>query len=173
MAGRSVDEEVLHVALADEAATLRCGAAAAPHVHPGDVLLLVGDLGLGKTTWMRGLASGLSVDPAEIRSPTFALVMEHTRSDGGGILLHADLYRAGSDEVAQLGLLDVIGASDVVAAIEWPGPLATQLRGLPVWTLHWHVGRAGADRVVAIRPPPGRSAALAAALQSMLRAAVG
>ena len=149
------------IALADEAATVECGVRIGALVEPGDVILLIGDLGVGKTTWMRGLASRLAVDPALIRSPTFALIMEHERGDGSGTLLHADLYRADAQDLESLGLFELLGAPDVVAAIEWPEALLTHLRGLPVWTLRWRHGSAGdgMSRVVELRAPLGRATA--------------
>jgi tRNA threonylcarbamoyladenosine biosynthesis protein TsaE len=86
----------------------------------GDVLLLTGDLGAGKTTFVRGLAGGLGLDGGEVTSPTFTLVHEHR---GGRLALyHADLYRLDAAGAADLGL-DEIGAGDGVLAVEWPDRL--------------------------------------------------
>ncbi len=86
----------------------------------GAVLLLTGDLGAGKTTFVRGLAEGLGLDGGEVSSPTFTLVHEHR---GGRLALyHADLYRLDAAEAADLGL-DEVGAADGVLAIEWPDRL--------------------------------------------------
>lgn len=85
----------------------------------GEVLALVGDLGSGKTTFVRGLAEGLAIDPGLVYSPTFTLVAEHL---GRIPLRHVDLYRlpepVGFHEAEEIGLDDVI-ASAGVAAIEW------------------------------------------------------
>jgi tRNA threonylcarbamoyladenosine biosynthesis protein TsaE len=89
----------------------RLGAA----LRAGDVLLLSGDLGAGKTTLTRGIARGLGVE-APVKSPTFAL---HLRYPGRVRLDHLDLYRV--TEVAdldELGLDDTIGR-DGVAVVEW------------------------------------------------------
>ncbi len=162
------------VVLADEEATVRCGAAVGALVRPGDVIALIGDLGVGKTTWMRGLASRLGVDPSAIRSPTFALVMEHARADDAGLLLHADLYRATAAELPQLGLFDAVGQPDVVAAIEWPEALLPQLRGLPLWTLRWRPADAAdaghePGRRVEVAAPRDRATALATVLGDLVR----
>ena len=60
-------------------------------LQAGDVLLLSGNLGAGKTAFVRGLAAGLGIDPEEVSSPTFTLIHEYR---GGRLrLYHADLYR--------------------------------------------------------------------------------
>ena len=112
-------EDATQAIARDLAATLR----------PGDVVLLSGDLGAGKTTFVRGLAEGLGIDPAEVSSPTFTLVHEYR---GGRLTLyHADLYRLGRTATEDLGL-EEIGARDGVLAIEWPDRLSHDLEGARV-----------------------------------------
>lgn len=77
-------------------------------------MLLYGDLGAGKTAFVRGLARGLEIDPEAVSSPTFVILQEYR---GPLTLYHADLYRLEPAGVADLGLDDV--ASDGVLAIEW------------------------------------------------------
>ena len=81
----------------------------------GDVLLLTGDLGAGKTTFVRGLARGLGVSIG-VKSPSFAI---HLRYPGSLPLHHLDLYRLGSSrDLSELGLEDVL-ERDGVTVIEW------------------------------------------------------
>ncbi|HEX6487696.1 MAG TPA: tRNA (adenosine(37)-N6)-threonylcarbamoyltransferase complex ATPase subunit type 1 TsaE [Candidatus Dormibacteraeota bacterium] len=84
----------------------------------GDLLLLVGDLGAGKTTFVRGLARGLGV-AGDVQSPTFQLVRVHA---GRPALAHVDLYRlSDSAELADLGLDELLDEGVVV--VEWGGRL--------------------------------------------------
>jgi len=92
----------------------------------GDVLLLSGDLGSGKTVFVRGLAAGLGIDPSVVSSPTFTIVHEYR---GGRLTLyHADLYRLERTAAEDIGL-DEMGVRDGVLAIEWPDRLTHELPG--------------------------------------------
>jgi len=94
---------------------------------PGDVVLLSGDLGAGKTAFVRGLAQGLDIDPDHVSSPTFTLVHEY---HGARLTLyHADLYRLERAATDDLGLEEAV---DGVLAIEWPERLAHPLDGIAV-----------------------------------------
>jgi tRNA threonylcarbamoyladenosine biosynthesis protein TsaE len=98
-----------------ESETAAVGRNLAAHLQPGDIVLLYGDLGAGKTAFVRGLAEGLGIDPTDVSSPTFTIIQEYR---GGRVpLLHVDLYRLESKEVADLGL-DELGEG-VVVAVEW------------------------------------------------------
>jgi tRNA threonylcarbamoyladenosine biosynthesis protein TsaE len=103
----------------DAAATRALGRALGQVAGRGAVILLVGDLGAGKTTFAQGLALGLGVT-ADVVSPSFALVREYEGVAGGPRLVHMDFYRlGGAPEVRDLGLDDYFDGDDVVA-IEWP-----------------------------------------------------
>jgi len=106
--------------------TERLAETLASELRGGDVVLLSGPLGAGKTAFVRGLARGLGVDPDEVSSPTFTLVHEYR---GGRLrLFHADLYRLGTAAAEDLGL-DELGIRDGVLAIEWPDRLGHAFRG--------------------------------------------
>ena len=99
-----------------EAETRAIAAALAPTLTPGAVVLLSGDLGAGKTAFVRGLAEGLGIDPDEVTSPTFTLVHEYR---GGRLpLIHVDLYRLDRAELDEVGL-DQDLAVKGVTAVEW------------------------------------------------------
>ena len=102
-----------------EAETTAAGRELAAALQPGAVVLLSGDLGAGKTAFVRGLAAGLGIDPGEVSSPTFTLVQEYR---GGRLTLyHVDLYRLQPREVDDLGLDEL--TEEGVTAIEWPDRL--------------------------------------------------
>jgi tRNA threonylcarbamoyladenosine biosynthesis protein TsaE len=91
----------------------------------GDVLILSGDLGAGKTTFTQGLARGIGIDEP-VTSPTFVISREHPNPHGGPGLVHVDAYRLGSSlELDDLDLEADLEHSVVV--VEWGGGLAEGL----------------------------------------------
>ena len=95
----------------------------ARRLRAGDVLLLHGDLGAGKTTLTQGIAAGLGVSES-IQSPTFALVAEHEGVDGSGLpirVYHLDLYRLENEEELEgIGYELYVAPVDGISVIEWP-----------------------------------------------------
>jgi tRNA threonylcarbamoyladenosine biosynthesis protein TsaE len=121
-----------------EAETAAAGEALAARVKEGDVILLHGDLGAGKTAFVRGLARGLGASPDAVTSPTFTLVQEYR---GRLTLHHVDLYRLEPREVDDLGL-DELASGDAVVAIEW----ADRWEDAPPNAWHITLTDAGGDR---------------------------
>jgi tRNA threonylcarbamoyladenosine biosynthesis protein TsaE len=115
-----------------ESETADVGRALAPKLAAGDVILLYGDLGAGKTAFVRGLAAGLGAPPEDVSSPTFTLVQEYR---GGRLpLFHVDLYRLNDPrEIDDLGLDEI--AADGVLAIEWADKLRRPTPGAIVVTI--------------------------------------
>ena len=114
-----------------EQETIQAGAGVGRSLRGGDVVLLYGDLGAGKTAFVRGLAAGLGIDPEEVTSPTFTIVQEYR---GPVSLQHVDLYRLSSAEVSELGLEELAGATAVLA-VEWAERLPHPLQP-PVIEVH-------------------------------------
>lgn len=109
-----------------EADTRAIAGALAPMLTPGAVVLLSGDLGAGKTAFVRGLAEGLGLDPDEVTSPTFTLVHEYR---GGRLpLIHVDLYRLDRAELDEVGLDQDLAAKGVTA-VEWSERLMRSIAG--------------------------------------------
>lgn len=94
----------------------------------GELFLLYGDLGAGKTCFVQGLAQGLEVDPAlRVTSPTFVI---HAEYPGHLLLNHLDLYRLDDPTSLEgLGLDDMLSDSGAVMAVEWPEMLADRAGG--------------------------------------------
>lgn len=108
-------DQALSLTLESAAATEALGRRLGQAARAGDVFLIEGELGAGKTVLVRGLAAGLDISDT-VTSPTFVLVHQH---HGRLPLVHADLYRLETQaEVAGLGLLEL--AADGVLAVEWP-----------------------------------------------------
>jgi tRNA threonylcarbamoyladenosine biosynthesis protein TsaE len=117
------DRIVVRTTSADE--TRRLGAALGAAAEPGDVLLLDGEFGVGKTVLVQGLAAGLGVQEP-VSSPSFVLMVQHR---GRLPLYHVDLYRLdGQLDDEMLDALEDAEDAGGVCAIEWPGALPDDLR---------------------------------------------
>ena len=142
------------VRCATEAETLALGERIGTRVEPGDLILLSGELGAGKTVLVRGIATGMGIDPGIVRSPTF--VLHHVYRAGTKVLHHLDLYRLGPG--ADIRLLDVedMLQSGGVVIVEW-GEHAPHQDGSASLTIDIDV-----DGARLISPPEG-------ALERLLR----
>jgi tRNA threonylcarbamoyl adenosine modification protein YjeE len=138
---------LLERSLADEQATTRLGADIAAALRLGDVVLLCGDLGAGKTTLARGLVRALAEDPAmDVPSPTFTLVQAY---DAPVPVRHFDLYRlAAADELEELGFDEAVAQGAVL--VEWPERAEGRL---PAHAVTVELSDEGAGRLARIGGP--------------------
>jgi len=135
-----------------EAETSALGRELAQTLSAGDVVLLFGDLGAGKTAFVKGLAEGLGVARDEVSSPTFTLVQEYR---GGRLtLFHVDLYRLNDPrEIDDLGLDEI--ADDGVLAIEWAEKLDDDARLKPSRSFDVRIDHGDGDtRTVTVQRAP-------------------
>lgn len=108
----------------DEPALVRLAALLAGRLPSRAFVALRGDLGAGKTTFVKGAAAALGLDPADVISPTFGLIHEHACA--AGRLVHADLYRlASAADLAETGWDDAVASGRVFA--EWPERITAAL----------------------------------------------
>jgi tRNA threonylcarbamoyladenosine biosynthesis protein TsaE len=106
------------------AETEALGARLASGLRTGDVVLVAGELGAGKTTLIRGACRALGVtDP--VTSPTFTI--GHRYRGGEHPVSHLDLYRLGALDAEEPGLLDDYLTPDAISFVEWPGNLAEEI----------------------------------------------
>ena len=118
------------------AETEAAGAEIASRLRAGDIVVVSGDLGAGKTTLIRGASRALGVT-GPVTSPTFTIGQ---RYDGRIPVFHLDLYRLGTLEGEDPGLLEDYFAPDAVTFIEWPGLAEPELPRAPVRVEIVHAG---------------------------------
>jgi tRNA threonylcarbamoyladenosine biosynthesis protein TsaE len=115
--------------------TRAIGHSLAAELAPDGALLLVGELGAGKTALVQGLAEGLGIEPGEVQSPTFTLAREHRGRNGR--LVHLDLYRLEPEEVAASGFEELLLGGGV-KAVEWAERLPFEVPGAVALELERH-----------------------------------
>ena len=129
--------------------TTALGARLAERLEPGAVVALYGDLGTGKTHLVKGIAEGLGIDPATVRSPTFTIL--HTYDDGDRPLHHFDAYRVQTpDEFVELGFEEYVHGPGLTV-IEWANRVESLL---PPQTLRLQLTHVAPQRRrLTLRPP--------------------
>ena len=129
-----------------EADTARIARELAAELPDGGTVLLFGQLGAGKTAFVRGLLAGAGGAPEDVTSPTFTLIQQYP---GRLPVTHVDLYRLSAIEADDLGLDEIMSAAGIVA-IEWADRLARPLPG----AVQVHIEDDGADaRSIRIERP--------------------
>ena len=123
--------------------TFDAGRRVGERLEGGEVLLLSGTLGAGKTVFTKGLAAGLGLDPAEVSSPSFTLVNRH--GEGRLVLYHLDLYRLaeGHGAAHAVELEELLADERSVIVIEWAERMGRYR--LPPTTFRVHIEGDGED----------------------------
>lgn len=110
--------------------TKNTGKEIASSLQGGDVLLLYGEMGAGKTTLTKGIAEGLGINK-DVTSPTFGLMHVYDVSNANSTikrLVHIDTYRLKDEhELVAIGVEEYLGATDTICIIEWPEKIETLL----------------------------------------------
>lgn len=148
--------EPIHLSLPEESDTQALASQIAPLLRPGDVLLLEGPIGAGKSAFSRALIRARLGRMEDVPSPTFTLVQ--TYEDPSGDIWHCDLYRlTHPDEAFELGLEEAFTAA--ICLIEWPDRLGADT---PPGALRLTFSADDAGHSVDIVPPDGWRARLGA-----------
>jgi tRNA threonylcarbamoyladenosine biosynthesis protein TsaE len=115
--------------------TFEMGRRAGERLAGGEILLLSGTLGAGKTVFVKGLAAGLRIDPAEVSSPSFTLVNRY--GEGRLLLYHLDLYRLaeGASAAHAVDLEDLLSDERAVIVIEWAERMGRYPLPQTVWRI--------------------------------------
>jgi tRNA threonylcarbamoyladenosine biosynthesis protein TsaE len=145
--------------------TIRLASALVGALRAGDLVILSGELGAGKTFFVRAMLRARGLPTTErVTSPTFALVHEY---ELGGRVLHADLYRLEGDaDLSQLGLRDA-RAHGAIVVVEWGAPYAEALGGDAV-EVSLGVGAAGEGRTATLETSGARAAQILEATRQAL-----
>ena len=123
-----------------EAETIDFGRRLAALLSPGDTIALAGELGAGKTRFVRGLASGLGHDPDAVNSPTFVLANEYDDAGARCPLVHLDAYRLDDeDDMSSLGWDRVTDGSAIVV-VEWADRVSGAMADASVEIMLEHAG---------------------------------
>lgn len=138
----AAEPRVIHLRSDSPDATRRLGERIGRFLRAGDIVLLHGELGAGKTCLVRGVALAMAIDPGDVNSPTYVLVNEYPAPTGRPHLAHMDAYRLHSPED-----LDALGLEQstrgAVLIVEWAERVAA---GLAPPTLDIDLRHAGGER---------------------------
>lgn len=135
--------------------TFELGKTLAAQMISGDIVLLTGDLGAGKTSFAKGIIAGLGIHE-HVTSPTFTMMNVYTPEDHLNphvdTIIHVDTYRLEEEsDLIHIGLGDYIGAQGTVTIVEWPEKLEQLLQGQQrVTTCTFHAGTHNDERTIEI-----------------------
>lgn len=107
----------------NESETIEIGKKLGKKLKKGDVVCLIGELGTGKTTMVKGIASVLGIEEREIASASFIIIAEYDRTIP---FYHIDLYRLENEEIPEIGLYEYLGR-DGISVIEWAEKACTEI----------------------------------------------
>ena len=139
----------MRLTTAAEAETIRLGELLGRELAPGDLVLLYGELGAGKTTLVRGMARGVGYR-GRVSSPTFALA--HAYRGNPLTLHHLDLYRLKEGQTDELGLDELLNDPRGAVVVEWPQAARWPKRRIEIRLSHAKRGRGIAVRDRRFRP---------------------
>lgn len=114
--------------------TVRLGEKFARTLKAGEVVLLDGGLGSGKTTFVKGMAAGIGITK-NITSPTFVIMKVYNlkqTSRGLKHFVHIDMYRAGAGALKDIGAFEFFGRNDTICVVEWGAALSGYLKKLGI-----------------------------------------
>lgn len=117
-----VKQKRVKVKTKNSAETIELGKKIGTHLLPGDLILISGELGAGKTTLIKGIAKGLNID-LYVKSPSFIVVSEYS---GKYKLYHIDLYRLDGDEIFNLGFFEFLEKG--IVCVEWADKLKNDFK---------------------------------------------
>ena len=125
--------------------TIRAGSEFGKQLSAGDVVCLTGDLGAGKTHFVKGVASHFGVDPNKVHSPTYTLINEY---HGDTLVYHFDCYRLEHEEEAlEIGAEEYF-YGDGVCLVEWPEKIGSLIPDDAIWIKISHLS--GTEREIHI-----------------------
>jgi tRNA threonylcarbamoyladenosine biosynthesis protein TsaE len=123
-----------------ESETLQLAERLGRRLSAGDVVCLEGPLGAGKTCFVRGLATGLGLDPTAVNSPTYVIWQRYEQSQTTLALVHLDAFRLGGPaDLDSVGWDELLETPDTVIAVEWPSRITAALPARRIDVVMTHI----------------------------------
>lgn len=135
------------------AETMELGAQLSARLTGGSIIALHGELGGGKTTFVKGLAAALGITQTMV-SPTFTLLQHYPLPApvrGAEHLIHIDTYRLTTEEeLVGIGALDYLGSATIIAVVEWPEKINNLLKNKTVVNVFFDHGQSENERIIRV-----------------------